>query len=194
MKQHVSQVCKVDTSVSHIQYVYTAETARDAFSKMKSERVQVLPIIDSISHKLVDAISVSDLKLWSEVDAGGGLAFQFLNLGTLDEPVLDFVAKTRQKQNNKHESHLVTCLLKDTIESVVQRMMFHNVHSAFIVNDIYSVVGLFTYTDVIQALFVHQEDGEEHEHTQASATNKSNSSSTIKKNSSSISIHTSEKK
>jgi len=106
------------------------------FFLLWSSQEKAVAIIDNEDH-LVGNFSVSDLK---------GLKQQ--NFGNLNLPVTDFLKAELQGD----AMPVVTVRPHDTFETLVQKLVQHNIHQVWVVNDCQSPLGVVHLESIIELL------------------------------------------
>jgi len=106
-----------------------ADRALDAFRKMHIKEVHAIAVVDE-NGKLFGTLSSSDLR--------GISADQLLSVMT---PTAEFIKGTSQN---------VVCVASDTLGNVMKKVMDHQVHRVWIINDKQEPIGVVALGDIIR--------------------------------------------
>jgi len=102
------------------------------------------------SGRLIDAISVSDLMLFTEWIAGG-VEMRFTDLTGLNKTVMEFLENSRAQREVKSKKPM-TCPKGDRVCDAMENMLVNHVHRLFIVDAASHPVSIVTYETVIKHL------------------------------------------
>lgn len=116
--------------------------AKDAFLKMRILGQRALPIVDA-KGVLISQISASDMRLIFDASP--------IQLEYLELSCLDFAKKIREK-SHREKDLLIFVEADDNLSSVLSKMVKKNVHRVFITDNLISLRGVVSITDLATAL------------------------------------------
>ena len=115
--------------------------AKDAFVTMRLLKLRALPIVDS-QGKLLSQLSASDLRFIFRSKP--------LKLELLELSAIDYAKKVREEVGGK--DLLVWVEPEDNLSHVLQKMVKENVHRVFVTDNLISLRGVVTITDLATIL------------------------------------------
>lgn len=115
--------------------------AKDAFLTMRILNLRALPIVDC-KGMLISQLSSSDLRLIFKTEP--------LSLDLLDLSCLDYAKKVREARGGK--DLLVWIEPEDNLSCVLQKMVKESVHRVFVTDNLSSLRGVITITDLATVL------------------------------------------
>jgi len=135
-------LCKVN--YSHDVICVNGKTSTlQGFSRMHTENISSLAIVDD-DGKLIGNLSVSDLK---------GFQLYLSDFNDLLQPVSEFLSLIRKKQM-RHENFVVAFSHETLVKDVVHQMNEEIVHRAYIVDNNWKPIGVFSLSDLMKQLIV----------------------------------------
>jgi len=137
---------RVDEMTGLSKQVFTIGTYEDAiiaFDRMIQHKVSGLGVVD-VTGKLVDNISVRDLK---------AISSDCRLFWRLYQTVGNFLQKIKTEKSRPHS--IITCKESDTLEDVITRLVYHNIHRLFVVDEEKKPVSVVSLRDVIRELITN---------------------------------------
>jgi len=154
-EEHAVSMEELESTVNDLKLpktVYTiksTEKAIDAFRRMRETRVSGLGVVDE-NNNLVDAISASDLMLWTEWIAAGQ-PFIFPDITSLGKDIKTFLEDSRAQREISKRGPL-TVELSARIVDVIGDLLIENVHRFFVVDDTNRPVSVVTFDRILDYL------------------------------------------
>jgi len=124
-------------------------SALDAFKTIKDKRVSGLAVVND-SGKLIEAISVSDLMLFTEWIAGG-VEMRFTDLTGLNKSVMEFLQNSRAQREMTSKKPM-TCPKGDRVCDAMETMLVNHIHRLFIVDSAGHPSSIITYDSILKHL------------------------------------------
>eukprot|EP00808_Paulinella_micropora_P002638 g38115.t1 len=125
-----------------VMFVKTGTTALKTFQKMLLENeMSALPIVDQ-DGKIVDTVSVSDVR-----------NLRGAKVGNLLMPIEEFM-KQAAIDRLPDLRNMVKCKPTDKVEHVLSMLLHSKVHRAWVVDDDDKPVGAIGFTDIFRAIFL----------------------------------------
>eukprot|EP00736_Rhodelphis_marinus_P011856 Rmarinus@m.11907 len=145
-KRRVEDMVKTRPHLKDVVCIKETDSVLNAFRTIITHRVSGLGVVDE-EGRLVECISVSDLKLYSYQPGDDNV--NLANLQCLGVCVKDFISKLRAREQRPYS--VITCDEDSTLEEVMGEMVVNSVHRVFVVSkeDSTRPVGVVALRDIL---------------------------------------------